>query len=280
MTSYETSGPITLTVEGDMINLRVTASERTDATVEVTPTNEGADRDVRTAQNTQVSLSGGRLLVKAPKSRSVFNKSGGIDVTVELPTGSALSSNASMIYIDGQGRFGDVDVKTSMGNVQLDEVAAATIKTGFGDIRVDRASGHDHQFSSGTGRIDLGEIDGPATVKNSNGDTAVGVISGNLQVKSANGRISVGTAKGDVVATSASGGIRLDRVERGSVRFETSVGPLEIGIAEGTAAWLDVSTKAGAVRNTLGTGSGPGAAKETVEVRGRTAVGDVIIRRA
>ncbi len=280
MTSYETPGPITLSVEGDMINLRIVASERTDTTVEVTPTNQGSDRDVRTAQNTQVSFSGGRLLVKAPKSRSVFNKSGGIDVAVELPAGSALGSNASMIYIDGQGRFGDIDVKTSMGNIQVDEVGVANIKTGFGDIRVDRASGHDHQFSSGTGRIDLGEIEGAATVKNSNGDTAVGVISGNLQIKSANGRISVGTARADVVATSATGGIRIDRVERGSVRFETSVGPLEIGIAEGTAAWLDVSTKAGALRNTLGASAGPGEAKETVEVRGRTSVGDVIIRRA
>ncbi|WP_199548609.1 DUF4097 family beta strand repeat-containing protein [Streptomyces sp. N35] len=280
MTSYETPGPITLSVEGDMVNLRITASDRTDTTVEVTPTNDANDRDVRTAQNTQVTFSGGRLLVRAPKSRSVFNKSGGIDVAVELPAGSALGSNASMIYIDGQGRFGDITIKTSMGNIQLDEVGNANIKTGFGDIRVDRASGGDHQFISGTGRIDLGEIDGSATVKNSNGDSAVGDITGNLQVKSANGRISVGSAHGDVQATSATGGIRIGRVERGQVRFETSVGQLEIGIAEGTAAWLDVSTKGGAVRNSLGPGTGPDASKETVEVRGRTSVGDVIIRRA
>ncbi|SDK49255.1 DUF4097 family beta strand repeat-containing protein [Streptomyces indicus] len=280
MTRYETPGPITVTVEGDMVNLRITASDRTDTTVEVTPTNEGSDRDVRTAQNTQVGLAGGRLLVKAPKSRSVFNKSGGIDVVIAVPTGSALNSNASMIYIDGEGRFGDVTVKTSMGNVQIDEVATASVRTGFGDIRVDRASGPDHLFTSGTGRIDLGEIEGSATVKNSNGDSAIGVISGNLQVKAANGRISVGTARANVDAASSTGGIQIGRVERGSVRFETSVGPLEIGIAEGTAAWLDVSTKAGAVRNSLGTSAGPDASKETVEVRGRTSVGDVVIRRA
>ncbi|WP_415948406.1 DUF4097 family beta strand repeat-containing protein [Streptomyces sp. KLOTTS4A1] len=280
MTTYETPTPISLTLEGDMINLRVVASERSDTTVEVTPTNDGSERDVRTAKNTQVTLSGGRLLVKAPKSRSVFNKSGGIDVAVELPSGSALNSNAPMIHIDGQGRLGDVTVKTSMGTIQLDETGAAALKTGFGDIRVDRARGTEHHFTSGTGRIDLGEVDGPTTVKNSNGDTAVGEINGRLQVKSANGRISVDTAHSDVTATSASGGIRIGRVERGSVRFETSVGQLEIGIAEGTAAWLDVSTKAGSVRNELGASAGPDATKETVEVRGRTSAGDIIVHRA
>jgi hypothetical protein len=83
-----------------------------------------------------------------------------------------------------------------------------------------------------------------------------------------------------VVAKSANGDVRLGEAVRQSVVLETSIGDLEVGIPEGTAAWLDVRAAAGKVRNSLDVAAAPDAASETVEVRARTTVGDVVIRRS
>jgi hypothetical protein len=73
--------------------------------------------------------------------------------------------------------------------------------------------------------------------------------------------------------------VRLGEVVRGSVVLETKIGDLEVGIREGTAAWLDVSSHVGRIHNTLDAVEAPETSAETVEVRARTSVGEVVIRR-
>jgi hypothetical protein len=46
------------------------------------------------------------------------------------------------------------------------------------------------------------------------------------------------------------------------------------------AAWLDLTTAFGTVRNELDTAEPPTADQDTIEVRARTAFGDITIRRA
>ena len=81
------------------------------------------------------------------------------------------------------------------------------------------------------------------------------------------------------MAKSANGDVRLGEAVRGSVVLETKLGDLEVGIPEGTAAWLDVRATAGRVHNALEAADAPEATAETVEVRARTAVGDILIKR-
>ena len=83
-----------------------------------------------------------------------------------------------------------------------------------------------------------------------------------------------------MVAKSANGDVRLGEAVRKSVVLETSIGDLEVGIPEGTAAWLDVRAQVGRVHNALEAAAPPDAAAEKVEVRARTTAGDVVIRRA
>jgi len=136
------------------------------------------------------------------------------------------------------------------------------------------------RVSTGTGRVQIGEVEGSAVVKNSNGDTAIGAVTGDVRVRAANGAISVDRAGAGVDAKSSNGSIRLGEVARGSVVLETANGDLEIGVAEGTAAWLQVNTGFGHVRNLLDTAGRPAESDETVEVRGRTTYGDITIRRS
>jgi DUF4097 and DUF4098 domain-containing protein YvlB len=127
-------------------------------------------------------------------------------------------------------------------------------------------------------RID--RIDGAAVVKNSNGDTWIGQVSGDLRVNAANGRISVDRASEAVAVKSANGDVRLGEVAHGAVLAQTALGKVEIGIRDGVAAWLDLNTRFGNVRNDLDAADRPGPGEDAVEIRARTAFGDITINRS
>jgi DUF4097 and DUF4098 domain-containing protein YvlB len=126
-------------------------------------------------------------------------------------------------------------------------------------------------------RID--RIGGRAEVKNSNGDTRIGDSAGPLRVKSANGSITVGRARGDVTATTANGNVSVGSAESGAVSLKTSMGRIDIGIASGTAAMLDLSTTFGVVRNGLDATDQPAAGDRTVEIHAQTSAGDIDVVR-
>jgi len=132
----------------------------------------------------------------------------------------------------------------------------------------------------GRARCESVNIGGAAVIKNSNGDTVVGEVTGDLRVKSANGRISVDRAHASVIAKTANGNIRIGEVMRGAIVLETAAGELQVGIREGTAAWLDVSSHHGRVRNSLDEADSPEQSEATVEIRARTSYGDIKIDRA
>ncbi|MEV0373629.1 DUF4097 family beta strand repeat-containing protein [Streptomyces sp. NPDC050636] len=278
MPSFDTPEPISVTLEFDIGTARITASKRTDTVVEVLPSNGADDADVRAAQQTEVTCSGGRLLVKGPKKRSLFGKSGSVDVTVELPTDSDLLGVSPMADLICEGRLGECRLKTSLGTIRVEEAAAVNLRTGHGAISVDRVTG-DAEVT-GAGRIDIGDIAGAALVKNVNGESVIGEIAGDLKVSSSNGHIAVDIAHASVDAKCANGSIRIGGLERGRATLQAAAGDIEVGIREPTAAWLDVHTRVGSVRNSLGPAEAPGDSGDTVEVRARTGVGDIVIRRA
>ncbi|MGY5123200.1 DUF4097 family beta strand repeat-containing protein [Streptomyces nigrescens] len=278
MPAFDTPEPLSVTIELDLGSVRIAASKRTDTVVEVLPSDATADADVRAAQQTKVSCSGGKLLVKGPRKRSLFGKSGSLDVTIELPAGSDVLGTSPMADFTVEGRLGECRLKTSFGDIQVGEAEAVNLRTDYGDIRLDRVSGDAELV--GAGRIEVGEIAGAALVKNGNGATMIGEITGALRASASNGLISVGVAHAGVDAKSANGAIRIGEVARGQVVLQAAAGDLEVGIRESTAAWLEVSTGVGSVRNDLGAADGPGDSAETVEVRAHTSVGDILIRRS
>jgi DUF4097 and DUF4098 domain-containing protein YvlB len=128
--------------------------------------------------------------------------------------------------------------------------------------------------------MSIGVLTGDAEVKNLNGTTWIGRVDGNVKVKSANGDVTIEDAGRDVTVKTANGNIRLGQVARGSVSIETASGGLDIGVREGTAAWIDATTKFGRVDNHLTPSDDPAPSDETVQVRARTSFGDVRIARS
>ncbi len=280
MPTFDTPEPISVTTELLIGDIRITTGDRAVTVIDVQPSDAANKEDVHAAEQTRVEYANDRLLVKAPKLRSWLpgNAGGSIDVTIELPAGSHLHGAAQSADFNCDGRLGDCRITTGLGRIRVDRADTVSLKCGAGDISVECVTGH-AEITSGSGEVRVREFGSSAVIKNSNGDTWVGVAGGELRLKSANGSITVDRAHAGVVGKTANGDVRLGEVVRGAIVLETRVGDLEVGIREGTAAWLDVNATAGRVHNSLSAADAPESSTETVEVRGRTSLGNVVIRR-
>ena len=279
MPSFDTPEPISATAHVEAGSIQFTAGDRLDTVVEVRPRDPKQDRDVRSAEQTEVTYASGTLTVRTPKLRNSLRRPGTVDVTVELPTGSRIDMTGAWAQVLGEGRLGEVRVKTSSGDVRLDTTGPLQLTASHGSITVDRVEGK-AEITTSSGSLRVGLVDGSAVLKNSHGTTTVGAATGELRVSGANGDIEIRRAEGPVTATTAHGTLRVDDVARGTVQLETSHGAIEVGIREGTAAWLDVSSDSGQVRNALTASESPEESEDTVKIRARTRHGNIDVRRA
>src|ERR1700730_10037428 len=89
--TFATLEPISARIAMVVGDLRITASDRRDTVVVVSPNDSSKESDVKAADQTRVEYSEGRLLIKAPRSWKHFTPFGGaesIDVAIELPAGT------------------------------------------------------------------------------------------------------------------------------------------------------------------------------------------------
>jgi hypothetical protein len=279
MPVFDAPEPISVTIQLQVGTTRIIAGDRGDAVVDVRPANPGSDADVKAAEQTRVEYSGGKLLVRGFKRRTIFGDPGSVDVTIELPAESDVHGTASMGDFRCEGPLGQCHLKTGYGDIHVERAAAQRLDTGYGDVSVGHAAG-DAEVTTGSGSLEVRTVEGTAVIKNSNGLSRIGEVTGDLRVNSANGDITVDRAHAAVSARTACGSVRVGEVVRGQVVLGSAYGDLEIGIREGTAAWLDVSAGYGSVHNSLDAAGAPDGSADTVEVRARTGYGDVLVRRA
>ena len=280
MPTFETPESINVALDLSVGYVRIAASDRTDTAVEVRPSDEAEETDVEAARQVRVDYAGGELRVTGPKRTFDFSrKLRSVDVTIELPTGSRVDAQVQMGDLRTAGRLGETRLKTSAGNVSVERTGPLRLDTSAGHVTVGAVAGA-AEISTGTGKVQIGEVQGTATVKNSNGATKLGSVTGDVRVRASNGDIEIERADAGVDAKSANGDVRLGQVAHGSVVVETGMGALEIGIAEGTAAWLEAKTGFGHVRNQMDNATGPDEAAETVQVHARTSFGDITVHRS
>ncbi|MFD5163553.1 DUF4097 domain-containing protein [Streptomyces hawaiiensis] len=280
MPSFDTPEPISATAHVEAGSIQFTAGDRLDTVVTVRPRDPKKDLDVRAADQTEVTYVSGVLTVRTPKpSLFGFGRTGVVDVAVELPAGSHVDMTGAWAQVLGEGQLGEVCVKTSVGDIRLDTTGPVKLTASYGSITVDQVEGM-AEITTSTGTVRVGTIDGPAVLKNSNGTTTVGAVTGELRLSGTNGGIDIGRAEASVTGTATNGYLRFGEVAHGEVQLKTSNGVIEVGIREGTAAWLDVSSNRGQVRNTLAASEAPEHTENTVKVHARTNWGNIDIRRA
>jgi hypothetical protein len=281
MPTFDTREPIAVHLEIGVGEIHIVAAERTDTFVDVGPSDAGKRRDVTAAEQTRVDYRDGVLHIKAPKNWRNYSFRGGesIRVQIELPAGSSVRGEAGVANFHTTGRLGECRYKSGAGDIRIDEAGSVSAKSSAGDITIGRAAGR-CEVATSSGSVRLGTVDGPLVVKNSNGDTEIGDVTGDLRVSAANGDVSVDRALSTVAVATANGDIRLGEVARGAVVAKTAYGRIEVGISDGVAAWLDLNTAFGKVRNDLDAADRPASGEDTVELKARTAYGDITIHRA
>jgi hypothetical protein len=282
MATFDTPEPISIDVELGVGDIRIEASDRPDTTVEVKPSDPNKKADVEAAEQTRVEYANGRLLVKGPSGWRQWMPHRGaesIDVTIALPEGSRVRVEAGVAALHGHGTLGECHCKVGAGGLALGDVGPVNLKTGAGDITVDRVAGK-AEIVTGVGAVRVGSIDGTAAVKNSSGDTWIAEVTDQARLSSADGSITVDRARAGVVAKTSRGDVRIGEVARDVAVVETAFGPIDVGVLDGVAAWLDVRTKFGTVHNNLDAADRPTEGQGTVEVHASTSFGDITIHRS
>jgi DUF4097 and DUF4098 domain-containing protein YvlB len=279
MPTFTSSQPITVSLDVQVGDVRISASPRADTVVDVRPRDPASDADVRAASASEVDLSGGRLVVRGARQRTnLFGRGGAVDVTIDVPEGSGVEGKVEAGAVRTVGRLGHCRLKTGVGDIELEQATELSLQTGVGAIEVDHVGGR-VEITNGSGTIRVGGIDGNAKVKNSNGDSWIGAVAGDLTIRSANGLIAVQEARANVAATTANGALRIGGLTRGHATLKTGNGEIELGVRKGTAARLDVLTRFGRVENRMEAADGPAAGDDTVVVQARTAYGDILVHR-
>ncbi|MEV6243989.1 DUF4097 family beta strand repeat-containing protein [Lentzea sp. NPDC051838] len=196
MTNFETTAPITTVLDIPAGLVQLIASDRSDTAVDVRPVNASSSRDVKAAEQTQVSFTDGVLRIKG--AAGTLGPSGSVEVTVQLPTGSRVEAKAASVEFRGVGKLGDIAFEAAQSDIKIDEAGAVRVTTQAGDVFV-------------------GRLNGSAEISTQKGDITVATsLSASLDAGTSYGRITnslknngttdvairATTAYGDITATS------------------------------------------------------------------------------
>jgi hypothetical protein len=256
LSNFNTPSPIAVALDLYVADVQIVASDRTDTIVEVRPSDPGKAADVKAAENTRVEYDDATrtlsVITRKPRNRFVnFSKRPeSIDVVIQLPADSDVRGEAGLGDYRTEGVLGAVALKTDMGAVRIGETGTLNIRTGLGEITVNGTSGS-AEVHSGSGEIRIGAVDGTADVSTSNGTIRIGAVTGPANVKVSNGALSVDRALSDITASSSNGEVRIGEVVRGKVSATSKNGRVDVGVREGSAAWLELNTAVGRVYNEL-----------------------------
>jgi hypothetical protein len=274
MSVFTTPEPITATVTTAGARVRVVASERPDTVVRVEPVDSANSSDVKVAEKTKVGFSAGELSVKTTKSGA---KDGSVAITVERPAGSQLVLSTAWTDVHAEGPLGDCKIDMSSGRVRLDRVAALRGNLAAGEVAVGHVGGT-VEIEGGAAGVRIGDVEGVVRYAGSSGKVWLGHARSDVEFGGSGGSFDIDEAGGDVIAKAAGCPIRIGRMTRGLAELMNASGGIEVGIAEGTAAWVDADSTKGSVRNSLPAQDNP--AEFDVKVHARTRLDDIVIHRA
>ncbi|MFC9236325.1 DUF4097 family beta strand repeat-containing protein [Streptomyces decoyicus] len=217
MQKFDTPAPVSAVLDIPAGRIRFIAADRADTTVEVLPADAAKSRDVKAAEQTEVTYSDGVLRIEGPSAKNqLLGPSGSVEVTVQLPAGSRIEAKAASAELRGVGRLGDVTFEGAHGSVKLDESKGARLTLAAGDVSVGRLGGP-AQISTQKGDIHVTEaVNGTVTLRTEHGEISVGAargVSASLDAGTTYGRIhnalknTDGAAGLNIHATTAYGNI-------------------------------------------------------------------------
>lgn len=279
---YDTPEPIRAEIALPSGDLRVEAVATATTEVLVTPATR-SESSARLAEQSIVRFDGGRLEVLVPRTNDLLSwlvPSGPrVDVRIRLPRASEVTMDGTYGDVRLLGSLGRTQVRTSQGDVHLEDADGVEIKTTNGDVRANLLTAHT-AITTSNGDVTVRAIDGSAVLKTSNGDIRLDAVSGDVRATTANGDIRVEEFRGTLGATTTSGDVIVATARSGEIAASAKTGDLTFGVPEGTAVWVDVRSGTGDVRNKLETGEAPEEDADRLEIRGQTSFGDITLKRS
>lgn len=278
MHTFETPQPVNLRVELWQGSVDVTAKDTAQTTVELTAARGDAGaQDL--IENAKIEQRGDEIVVLMPKIKGgLFRRSAEIDIEIVVPKRSNAKVETASADIATHGELGEVRATSGSGDVEVEQAAEAEVRTGSGDINIAAVHGNCNT-KSGSAEVTLGKINGDCDVMSGSGDVVIDEVGGDLKVKAGSGDIVVKSSGSGVDAMAGSGDLLLRRVERGRVKAKTGSGDITVGVANGTAAYLDVMTVTGDVASELDGSEAPVDGELTAEIFVQTGSGDVVLQR-
>ncbi|MET0837863.1 MAG: DUF4097 family beta strand repeat-containing protein [Marmoricola sp.] len=278
MYTFETPAPTSLVIRSGAGHVHVTAEETARTTVELTPLNAAGEDAVAEARVEQQRHG---VVVDIPRHRGgLFRPHPSVGITVTVPTGSTLEVKAESADITATGSYGEALVTTGSGEVQVGDVTgSAKLKSGSGDV----VAGHIGKalvVSTGSGDVRVDHSGRSASVSVGSGDIRIGEVAGEVLTKTGSGDIEVDRLGGSLTTKSGSGSLVVHRAASGAVRANGASGSISIGVEEGTAAWLDVSTLTGRVSQELQQTGAPTDGQQQVEITAHTVSGNLRVHRS
>ncbi|WP_328946438.1 DUF4097 domain-containing protein [Streptomyces sp. NBC_00250] len=179
MQKFDTATAIVTTLAVPAGRIRLIAADRADTTVEILPADPSKSRDVKTAEQTEVTYTDGVLRIEVPKPKNnVLGNTGSIEVTVQLPAGSRVEAQAAATELRSVGRLGDVTFQGAYGEITIEEAANLTLTATDGDVQVGRLTGS-AEITAARGDIRITEATrGTLALTTQKGDITVGAATG------------------------------------------------------------------------------------------------------
>lgn len=270
--TFTTETPVDLYVEIGKGTVAIRTADTTETTVIV----EG-----QYADEVEVRQQGNAVHVIGPKGRLGFLGSADqhLDVEITVPHQSRANVKTGSADITCHGELAAAQFKSGSGDIRVDDLAGpGTIETGSGDVRIATASA-DLRVKSGSGDIQVDHARAQATVSTGSGDVTVGTSAAPVAVKTGSGDVTVTEADSDVSLSTGSGDLVVATARRGKFTIKGASGDVRLGIPAGTPVWTDINTLSGRIDSNLeGTGE-PAEGQDHIEVRAKTASGDIVLRQ-
>jgi DUF4097 and DUF4098 domain-containing protein YvlB len=166
-------------------------------------------------------------------------------------------------------------IRSGSGDIDIEDVDGdLLVETGSGDLGVEAVSG-DLRVKAGSGDVAVRRVAGNASIATGSGDVEVETASGSVEVKSGSGDLRVRDAHHDVALSTASGDLLVDRMNRGQLAAKNVSGDITVGIPAGIPVWTDITSMTGTVSSDLDGAGEPDEGQDYIELRARTVSGDV-----
>ena len=281
MPTFDTPKPISATIDLGLGDVRITAGDRATTVVDVRPSDPSNDEDTRAAERDPDRLRGRAAADQGAEAALSGCPAATADRSTSpssCPPARTSAAARRPRTSAATGALGTCRIKIGLGDIEVEQAATCTSRAGPATSpsttrpappssrrirRGARARARRRRRDQELQRRHVGRRGRPATCA-STPPTAASPSTSPTRTSSPR------------PPTATSGWARSSAARS---RSRPHIGDLEVGIREGTAAWLDVSARAGKVHNALTAADAPGPPTERVEVRARTSVGDVVIRR-